>query len=87
MHERPHMNRGRIAAIAAAIALACIVVLALQIKDRWQSPEIKSVERAEHATTGEVARIAGARLLPTDPKLSVEPEPDGPKQAQPANPN
>ena len=87
MHERPHIDRPRLAAIAAAIALVCVVVLTMQIRDRWHSPEIKSADQAEHSTTGQAARMAGARLQPTDPRLSVEPRPDGPKPAQPANPN
>lgn len=87
MHERPHIKRGPIAAIAAAIAIACIVVLILEIRDRWEPPEIKSADQAENATTRQAARVAGAKVLPTDPKLSVEPTQAGPKQAQPANPN
>jgi hypothetical protein len=42
---------------------------------------------AEHTTTGQAAHSSGATVSPTDPKLMVEPAPDGPKQAQPANPN
>jgi hypothetical protein len=86
LHERPHIDRGRLAAISAAVAIACIVVLTLQIRDRWHPPEIKSADQAEHATTGKVAHAAGATITPTDPKLVVEPSPAGPKQAQPANP-
>jgi hypothetical protein len=73
--------------MSAAIALVCVVVLTLQIRDRWHSPDIKPTTVAKHTTTGEAAREAGARVLPTDPRLAVEPKPDGPKQAQPANPN
>jgi len=62
-------------------------VLTLQIRDRWNSPEIKSSDQAQHATTGQVAHNSGAAIAPTKPKLSVEPAPDGPEQAQPANPN
>jgi hypothetical protein len=87
LHERPHIDRANLAAFAAAIALVCIVVLTLQIRDRWHSPEIKSTVMAEHSTTGQVAHNAGATLAPTDPKLMVEPVPDGPKQAQPAKPD
>ncbi len=87
MHERPHIDRAHLAALSAAIALACIVVLTLQIRDRWHSPDIKPVAVAEHTTTGRAAHNAGAKIIPTDPKLPVEPAPDGPKQAQPANPN
>ena len=87
MHERPHIDRPRLAAMSAAIALVCIVVLTLQIRDRWHPPEIKSADQAQRATTGQVAHNAGAKIFPTDPSLSVEPSPAGPKQAQPANPN
>jgi hypothetical protein len=87
LHERPHIDRANLAALAAAIALVCIVILTLQIRDRWHSPEIKPTTMAEHTTTGQVAHNSGATVAPTDPKLVVEPTPDGPKQAQPANPN
>jgi hypothetical protein len=87
LRERPHINRVRLAAIVVAIAFVSIVVLWVQTRDRWHSPEIKSAEQAEHATTGENVHAAGARILPTDPKLAVEPQPVEPKQAQPANPN
>jgi hypothetical protein len=87
LHERPHIDRSRLAAMSAAIALVCIVVLTLQIRDRWHAPEVKPTDQAVHTTTGQAARSAGARMLPTDPKLTVEPSPAGPKQAQPANPN
>jgi hypothetical protein len=86
LHERPHVDRAHLAAFSGAIALVCVVVLTLQIRDRWHPPEIKSTAMAEHSTTGQVAHGAGATLAPTDPKLMVEPTPDGPKQAQPANP-
>jgi hypothetical protein len=86
MHERPHINRAPITAIAVAIAFASMVVLWVQTRDRWNSPEIKSAEQAERATTGENVHAAGARILPTDPKLAVEP-PAEPKRFQPANPN
>ena len=87
LYQRPHIDRGCIAAFTAAIALVCIVVLTLQIRDRWQSPEIKSADEAKHSTTGQAAREAGARVTPTDPSLSVEPTPAGPKPVQPATPN
>jgi hypothetical protein len=87
LHERPHINRTRLAAIAVVIALISTAVLWVQTRDRWNSPEIKSAEQAEYATTGANVRAVGARILPTDPKLKVEPSPAEPKQVQPANPN
>jgi hypothetical protein len=86
LYKRPHIDRPWIAALAAAIALVCIVVLTLGIRDRWESPEITSPDQAAHETTGQVAEAAGARILRPDPPLSVEPAPAGPKQVQPANP-
>ena len=71
----------------AAIALVCVVALVFLVRDRWHSPEIKPAEQARASTTGQVAHAAGAKVLPTDPKLTVEPKPAGPKQAQPAVPN
>jgi hypothetical protein len=87
VHERPHIERGRLAAIAAAISLVCMVALTMQIRDRWHTPEIKTPGEAERAMTGQVAHAAGAQVLPTDPSLLVEPSPAGPKPAQPAQPN
>jgi hypothetical protein len=87
VHERPHIERGRLAAVAAAISLVCIIALTMQIRDRWHTPEIKTSDQAERAMTGQVAHAAGAQVLPTDPSLMVEPSPAGPKPAQPAQPN
>ncbi len=73
--------------IAVVIALACVAVLTMLVRDRWQNPQIKPTQEARYSETGNAARAAGARILPTDPKLTVEPAQAGPKQAQPANPN
>ncbi|MGJ4928476.1 hypothetical protein ACQR1I_14890 [Bradyrhizobium sp. HKCCYLS2038] len=81
----PHRRTGP-ALIAVTIALCCVAALTMLVRDRWHPPEIKSAEAARHSTTGEVARAAGARVMPTDPSLAVEPKPEGPKRAQPANP-
>jgi hypothetical protein len=87
MHERPHINRKGLALISLAIALVCIVVLTLQVRDRWNSPEVKSAAEAQHTTTGQAARQAGARISQSEPKPAVEPDPAGPKPAQPAHPD
>ncbi|NPU15072.1 hypothetical protein HL667_03975 [Bradyrhizobium sp. 83012] len=79
-------RRTGLALMSAAIALACVGALTMLVRDRWHPPEIKSAEAARHSMTGEVARAAGARVMPTDPRLAVEPKPEGPKRAQPANP-
>ncbi len=87
MSNWKHINRASLAAISFAVALVCVGVLVMLIRDRWNRPELKSAEQARYTTTGQAADAAGARVLPTDPKLAVEPAPPGPKQAQPANPN
>jgi hypothetical protein len=87
LSDRHTINRTGLAAISLAIALICAGALALLVRDRWNRPEIKTAEQARYATTGQVAQSAGARVLPTDPKLAVEPVPAGPKPAQPSNPN
>jgi len=74
------------ALVAATIALGCVGALTMLVRDRWHPPEIKSAEEARHSATGQVARAAGARVMPTDPSLAVEPKPEGLKRAQPANP-
>jgi hypothetical protein len=86
--SEPGKKRGiRPVMIVAAIALACVFAIVFLVRDRWNSPEVKSVEQARTSGTGQAAQEAGATLLPTDPKLTVEPKPAGPKQAQPAIPN
>jgi hypothetical protein len=87
MHERPHINRKGLALISLAIALVCMVVLTLQVRDRWSSPEVKTAAEAQRTTTGQSARQAGARISQSEPEPAVEPEPAGPKPAQPAHPN
>ena len=87
MHERPHINRMGFALLSLAIAFICAVVLVMQVRDRWHTPEVKTAAEAQHTTTGQAARQAGARISQTDPKPAVEPDPAGPKPAQPADPN
>ncbi|WP_407160376.1 hypothetical protein [Bradyrhizobium sp. STM 3557] len=87
MSEAPKQHRAGTIATVIGIALVCIVALVFLVRDRWHSPELKSAEQARSSITGKVARAAGAIVLPTDPKLTVEPKPAGPKPAQPAIPN
>jgi hypothetical protein len=87
MSEAARQGRSATIAIVITIALVCVGALIVLVRDRWHPPEIKSVEQARSSMTGRVTHAAGAILLPTDPKLVVEPKPAGPKQAQPAVPN
>ena len=73
-------------AIALVLALACAIILTILIHDRWSRPAVKPPEVAKATTTGQAARAAGAKVLPTDPKLRVEPTPASPGPVQPANP-
>jgi len=52
----------------------------------WARPQPQSADIAVYHTTGEAARAAGASVTPTQSKLTVEPEPQVPKQAEPPNP-
>jgi hypothetical protein len=87
MSDRRNINRAMLAAISLAVAIVCVGVLAMLVRDRWDRPELKTAEQARYTTTGRTAETAGARLDPTDPKLAIEPAPAGPNPAQPANPN
>ena len=86
MAEQRHFRGTHPAVIAVVLAFVCAVILTLLIHDRWSRPEIKPPEVANATTTGQAAHSAGATVLPTDPKLRVEPTPAGPKPVQPANP-
>ena len=80
MSDRHSINRATLAAISLAVAIVCVGVLAMLVRDRWNRPELKTAEQARYATTGQTAQNAGARVDPTDPKLAVEPRPPGPNQ-------
>ena len=73
--------------ISLVIALACAALLVMQVRDRWHTPEVKTAAEAQHTTTGQVARQAGARISQTEPKPAREPDPAGPRPAQPADPD
>ena len=84
---RADITRAGLAAVSLAVAIVCVGALVLLVRDRWNRPDVKTAEQARYATTGQAAGAAGARVLPTDPKLTVEPASAGPNPAQPANPN
>jgi hypothetical protein len=86
MAEQRHFRGTHPAVIAIVLAIACAVILALLIHDRWSRTAIKPPEVAKTTTTGQAAQSAGAKVLPTDPKLRVEPTPAAPGPVQPANP-
>jgi hypothetical protein len=82
------LNRSGGTPLKIAIAVAIFGVLTIVIVDHgpWSKPKVQHPVVANYSTTGEAARAAGARVLPTEPRLEVEPEPPMPKPAHPINP-
>jgi hypothetical protein len=74
---------GRPIAIAVAIAVTGVLILLIANHGPWNKPQVQS---GGSSTTAEAAQSAGATVTATEPKLALEPDPPGPKPAQPANP-
>lgn len=74
--------------LVVAIAVAVIGMLSILIVDYgpWNKPKVQPAVIAHHSTTGEAARAAGAQVMPTEPRLQVEPDPSGPKPVHPVSP-
>ena len=74
--------------LVVAIGVAAIGMLSILIVDYgpWNKPKVQPAVVAHYSTTGEAARAAGAKVIPTEPRLQVEPDPSGPKPVHPANP-
>jgi hypothetical protein len=81
IRERIRGNElGRPLAIAAAVAvLSAAAFLILEFGSWNRQPHDRDATR-------EAAQAAGAKVIPTQPKLSVEPIPPGPKPVQVAPP-
>ena len=71
-----------------ALAVAVFGILAMLVVDHgpWARPHPQPAHLAYFKTTGEAARAAGADVVPTAPKSELEPDPLGPKRAEPPNP-
>jgi hypothetical protein len=71
-----------------ALVVAAFGVAAMLLVDHgpWSRPKVQSAKVANYQTTGEAARAAGARVMPTLPKPAVEPKPPGPKTSAAINP-
>jgi len=84
-----HSKRIGVHPVMVAFATAIFGMLAMLVVDHgpWSRPNVQTAEVANHRTTGEAARAAGAAITPTAPKPALEPEAPGPKPAQPANPD
>jgi hypothetical protein len=72
--------------LGVAIAVATFSVLALLMVDHgpWVRPHLHTA-MVNYGTTSAAARAVGARVTPTEPKSPLEPDPSGPKPAQPVN--
>jgi hypothetical protein len=71
-----------------ALAVAIFGILAMLLVDHgpWARPHPQPAHIAYYKTTGEAAHAAGAEVVPTAPKSELEPDPLGPKRAEPPNP-
>jgi hypothetical protein len=71
-----------------ALVVAAVTIAAMLIVDHgpWSRAKTQPAHVAMYATTGEAARAAGAKVLPTDPKSPLEPERPGPKTSPAINP-
>lgn len=80
---------GGVHPVWTALAVAILGLLAMLVVDHgpWRRPHVQTVEIANHRTTGEAARSAGATVQQTPPKSALEPQPPGPQPAQPAIPD
>jgi hypothetical protein len=76
------------APLKVAITVAVLGVLGMLIVDHgpWNKPNVQPAFFASYTSTGEAARAAGAHVMPTEPKLQVEPDPPVPKPVHPVNP-
>jgi len=82
------LNRRGGAPLKAALAVAVFGVIALLVVDHgpWSKPKVQPAFMASYSSTGEAARAVGAKVIPTEPRLQVEPEPPVPKPVHPVNP-
>jgi len=83
-----HPSRSGGVPLLVAIAIAVLGVLGILIVDHgpWSKPKVQLSVIANYSTTGEAARAAGARVMQTEPRLQVEPDPSGPRPVHPVNP-
>ena len=84
-----HRNRhgGTPLLIAALVAILGVLGMLMVDHGPWSKPKVQPAASANYSTTGEAARAAGAKVMPTEAKTPIEPDLPGPKPAQPANPS
>ncbi|WP_247454849.1 hypothetical protein [Bradyrhizobium sp. 174] len=71
-----------------ALIVAALTIAAMLIVDHgpWNRAKTQPAHVAMYASTGEAARAAGAKILPTEPHSPIEPERPGPKTSPTVNP-
>lgn len=71
-----------------ALIVAGVTIAAMLIVDHgpWNRAKTQPAHVAMYATTGEAARAAGAKVLPTTPKSPIEPTRPGPRTSPVVNP-
>lgn len=71
-----------------ALIVAGVTIAAMLLVDHgpWSRPKVQPAHVAMYKTTGEAARAADAKVVPTQPKSPVEPQPAGPKMSPTVNP-
>jgi len=84
-----HAKQTGVRPVWIALVIAILGVLAMLIVDHgpWSRARVQTAELANHQTTGEAARSAGASVEPTAPRPALEPKAPGPKPVQPADPD
>lgn len=71
-----------------ALIVAAVTIAAMLIVDHgpWSRAKAQPAHVANYATTGEAARAAGARVLPTQARSPLEPDRPGPRTSPTVNP-
>jgi hypothetical protein len=71
-----------------ALIVSGLTIAAMLLVDHgpWSRAKVQPAHVAMYQTTGEAARAAGAKVMPTDPKSPIEPTRPGPKTSPTVNP-
>lgn len=76
----------KVAIAVAALGVLGIFIVLIVDHGPWNKLKVQPAFVASYSSTGEAARAAGATVMPTEPRLQVEPEPPMPKPIHPVNP-
>lgn len=76
-------NIGRQLVIAAAVAVISTAAYLIVEFGPGNRAAREPIDKADRAATKAAAESAGAKVIPTQPKLAIEPSPWGPKPVQP----